>query len=79
MPRWADEDDWDDEDDSSDEDEDTISCPYCRRDIHEDSVQCPHCGQYLSQEDAPPGQKPWWLLIGAAVCLALVLMWILGS
>jgi hypothetical protein len=77
MPRWTDEDDWDeDEYGSGDEEGDTIPCPYCRRDIHEDSVRCPYCEQYLSQEDAPAGPKPWWLIVGVAACLAAALWWV---
>jgi hypothetical protein len=79
MPRNRTDDDWEDDDfGDPDEEEDTIPCPYCRRMIHEDSVRCPYCEQYLSQEDASPGLKPWWLLIGAVVCLALVIMWIMN-
>ena len=78
MPRRTHTDeDWDDPEDfdAEDEDEDTISCPYCRRQIHEESVRCPYCEQYLSEEDAP-ANKPWWLIIGAGVCLAIAIMWI---
>lgn len=57
--------------------EDTIPCPYCRRQIHEDSVRCPHCENYLSEEDSPQG-KPWWILICAILCLLLALGWVLG-
>ena len=59
-------------------DDDTIPCPYCKREIHEDSQRCPHCEQYISAEDAPPAAKPWWLLIGVAVCLYVVYRWIVG-
>ncbi len=66
-----DEEDWDEE-------EDTISCPYCQRTIHEDSVRCPHCEQYLSTEDSSPARKPWWILVGALLCLYAVYRWIVG-
>jgi hypothetical protein len=75
---WDDE-PWDsDEDDraSDEEDEPTIPCPYCRREIHEDSVQCPHCGQYLSEEDARPNGKPWWIILGVLLCLLVIWLWI---
>jgi hypothetical protein len=85
MPRWSHaEDDRDDDDeldeeaddyDSSD-DEPTIPCPYCRREIHEDSQRCPYCAHYLSREDAPPARKPWWMILGVAVCLYVVYRWI---
>jgi hypothetical protein len=72
-------DDLDDEDDFEDEgdDEPTVPCPYCRRQIHEDAQRCPYCEQYLSDEDAPPARKPWWIIVGVIVCLLLVLRWII--
>ncbi|MBU4273539.1 MAG: zinc ribbon domain-containing protein [Planctomycetes bacterium] len=72
--RWdedeLDADDWDDQDD-----EPMVPCPYCRREIFEDSVRCPHCGEYISEEDAPPGRKPWWIIIGALLGLVAILVW----
>jgi hypothetical protein len=64
--------------DSSSEEEPTVPCPYCREEIHEDSPRCPHCGNYVSQEDAPAGRRPWWLIIGVAACLYAVYRWIVG-
>ena len=80
MPRPAvGDDDWDEPWPSSDaDDEPTVPCPYCRREIHEESQRCPHCGQYISQEDAPPGPKPWWLIVGVLLCLFVVYLWIVG-
>ena len=71
-----DEDDVDD-DDAFDEDEEepTVACPYCQREIHEDSQRCPYCEHYISQEDAPPARKPWWLIAGVILCLYLLLRW----
>ena len=86
MRRYSDlENDWDDElnfgedDDATKEnqDEPTIPCPYCGREVHEDSQRCPYCERYISQEDAPPSRKPWWLLVGVAACLYAVYRWIL--
>lgn len=57
--------------------EPTVPCPYCRREIHEDAQRCPYCEQYISAEDAPAWQKPWWLLLGVAICLLIVLSWFL--
>ena len=78
--RLAQEDSW--EDDSAwggdDQEEATIACPYCQRQIHEDSPRCPHCEQYLSEEDAPPAHKPWWIIVGALLCLYAVYHWIVG-
>jgi hypothetical protein len=90
MPRRVGKDDhWDDDAaDSTDDDEQfddldeseaaTIPCPYCRRQIHEDSQRCPYCEQYVTEEDALPTRKPWWLLIGVFVCLYVVYRWIAG-
>jgi hypothetical protein len=62
--------------DDGDNDKSTIPCPYCRREIHEQSQRCPCCEQYISQEDAPPGRKPWWLIAGVVACLYVVYRWI---
>ncbi len=62
---------WDDQDH-----EPTVPCPYCGREIYEDSVRCPNCGAYISDEDAPPGRKPWWIIIGVLLCLAAMLLWV---
>ena len=68
-----------DTDDGEDEDgDDTIPCPYCRRPIHQDSQRCPHCESYVSEEDAPAGPKPLWLVLGVLACLAAVARWIFG-
>lgn len=88
MPRRAiDDDDWDDGDDddwrdSTDDDSDaeelTVPCPYCDRQIPEDVVRCPYCENYISDEEAPPARKPWWIIIGALVCLYIVWRWTVG-
>ena len=68
--------DGDDSDDEvNDEDEPMLPCPYCRREIFEDSVRCPHCGEYLSEEDAPAGPRPWWIVVGVLLCLAAIWVW----
>jgi transposase-like protein len=67
------DDSWDDDDE-----EPTIPCPYCRREIHEESPRCPHCGNYISEEDNPPARKPWWVIVGALLCLYVVYRWIVG-
>jgi hypothetical protein len=82
MPdHWADTDSWGDPDDAFDsagEDSvDTVPCPYCRRLVPEDAPHCPYCQRYISQEDAPPGPKPWWLVLGVFVCVLIVVLWIL--
>jgi hypothetical protein len=86
MRSYPDDDEWnhshdtpiEDDDIESDDDEPTIPCPHCRREIHEDAQRCPYCEQYVSEEDAPPTRKPWWIVIGAVVCLWVVFRWIVG-
>jgi hypothetical protein len=78
MPRTVDEDDeWDEGPDDDDED-DTIPCPYCKKEIYEGAEQCPHCGQYISEEDAPL-MKPAWIVVGGLICLAIVVYWVWGG
>jgi hypothetical protein len=76
------EDDWDDDGegfDSAPDDEATIPCPYCHRPIHEDSPRCPFCENYISDEDRPPGVKPWWIIVGFLACLLVVILWIMNK
>jgi hypothetical protein len=61
------------------ENEDTIDCPCCGKQIHEESERCPHCENYLSEEDARPGRKPWWIVVCALLCLYAVYRWISGG
>jgi hypothetical protein len=66
--------DWGVEND--DDDEPTIPCPYCHEEMFEDSPRCPHCGRYISEEDAPPGRKPLWIILGVVLCLIVIAIWI---
>ena len=66
---------WDDDDDGDDA---TMPCPYCRRAIHDDAVRCPYCENYLSEEDAQPARRPWWIIVAVGICLLIVAMWVLG-
>lgn len=65
--------------DASEDDEDTVPCPYCRREVYEDAERCPYCEHYLSKEDAPSSRKPWWLIVGVLVGLYVVYLWITGN
>ena len=73
-----DESDEGDDEEASDDDEPMIPCPYCKRQIHEDSQRCPYCDHYISEEDAPPARKPWWIILGTLLCLYIVYRWIVG-
>lgn len=81
------DDDWDDGDDAwrnsaadddSDDEGSTASCPYCDRSVPEDLVRCPYCENYLSNEEAPPAHKPWWIIIGVVICLYIIWRWTVG-
>jgi hypothetical protein len=78
MARRLDEGEWDDGSDSVDEGGLTEPCPYCGKEVYEGAPRCPSCGQYISDEDAPPARKPWWLVLGVVVCLYVVYRWIAG-
>jgi hypothetical protein len=56
-----------------------IPCPYCREPVFEDLIRCPRCENYLSREDAPPARKPWWIILGLLLALAVALMWVFGA
>ena len=66
-----------DEEFQNGDDGDTVNCPYCRAPMYADSPRCPACGQYISKEDLPAERKPWWILVGAALCLYAVYRWVL--
>ena len=73
------DDDFDDDDPDEEDDEPTVRCPYCNRQIHEDAQRCPFCEKYISEEDAPSGRKPWWIVAGVIVCLYIVLRGLSGD
>jgi uncharacterized paraquat-inducible protein A len=85
MPRnVATDDEWEDNPDDDEyipddeSDEATTPCPYCQEPIHEETERCPHCGHYVSEEDAPPSRKPWWIVLGAILCLFAVYLWVMS-
>ena len=81
MPRRVvDDDEWNDDegydgDEDAEEDEPTVACPCCERRIPEDTPRCPYCENYISDEDAPPTKKPWWIAAGVVICLYIVYRW----
>jgi hypothetical protein len=32
---------------------------------------------YISEEDAPPTRKRWWIVLGAVLCLIAVYLWVM--
>jgi predicted nucleic acid-binding Zn ribbon protein len=81
----AEEDDWENDDEGwegpdqdEDEEDTTIPCPYCGESIHEDAQRCPYCENYLSEEDTPAEAKPWWIIVGALLCMYVIYRWIVG-
>lgn len=56
--------------------DDTAPCPACGHEIYEDAVRCPACGEYITDEGRS-GTKPRWIIWTAALCLLLVVGWIL--
>lgn len=76
---WDDEASWDDDLDEDPADDNTVPCPHCRRQIHEDAERCPYCERYLSDEDTVTFQKPWWVVVGALVCLYIMYRSIVGG
>jgi hypothetical protein len=63
--------------DDEEDDDDTMPCPYCRRGVYAEAERCPHCENYLSREDAPSAAKPWWIVIGLLLCLAIAFAWVI--
>ena len=54
-----------------------MPCPHCFAVIFEQSECCPACGEYLSEEDAP-SRKPWWIVAGILLCLAVAIYWVMA-
>jgi hypothetical protein len=82
MSAWQEEDDLDESEnpDESDEDSDedpsgTAPCPCCGEDVYEEAVRCPNCGEYITP-GAGSSSQPKWLIIGAALALLAVLLWL---
>jgi uncharacterized protein (DUF983 family) len=66
--------------DTSPDDQDTTDqCPHCGASVYDGAEQCPACGMYLSQEDAPTRRPPIWIVIGVAICVLIVIAWIIGA
>jgi hypothetical protein len=74
-----DDDDYSGFDTSPDDSEATMPCPHCGEEIYDDAEQCPACGRYLSDEDSPAQSQPWWILIGVAICILIVIAWMIAG
>ena len=77
---------WNDEADG--DAENALLCVNCHKPIYEDAEQCPYCHHYVTDEDDELHEasadevsyyrhKPWWIIVGAVVCLYLVLRGVL--
>ena len=74
----VDDDAWENDEWESENEDSTIPCPCCKHSIHEESQRCPFCGSYISEEDIPPKQKPWWIIVGILAVFYVVYRWIVG-
>lgn len=78
MGDWEDE-PGDEDSASCDSDDDYLTtCPYCGESIYDDAERCPKCQNYISDEDAPAGKRPWWFALGFLLCLLILYLWIFG-
>ena len=65
--------DWEQPDAADELDSDLYPCPACGSDIYEDAEQCPICGEYVIRNTNAWVEKPWWwILIGLAGILAVI-------
>jgi hypothetical protein len=55
--------------------EDTVPCPACGAEVFEDSPRCPACGEYVTADGGQAGSRPLWVVVTAAICLAMA-VWI---
>ncbi len=57
----------------------TLPCPECGASIYEDAPSCPHCGCYVTfSASLWTGRGQWWIWLGAAGIVAVVIMLISG-
>lgn len=71
---WEDSNEPDESDAGDQHSVDTDPCPHCGKAVHEDAQQCPHCHQYIDL-DTSRSRKPLWIVLGALVALAAILVW----
>lgn len=56
---------------------DVAPCPRCRAPIYADAERCPSCGDYVTGVAAPRRGRLWWMWVGLALALLVLLWWIL--
>ncbi len=73
---WDDEEDYPEEDwDAySSEEDDWVTCPNCKAEVYHDAERCPECGDFIIDQTSSSSQKPLWVIIIAAVLIALFLI-----
>jgi hypothetical protein len=66
----------DDHSDGYDSDQtETLPCPECGMYVYEEAPSCPHCGCYITFSTSLwSGRHPWWIWLGAAGIIAVVLV-----
>jgi hypothetical protein len=66
--------------DTSGPDEDaTAPCPACGAEIYDDAERCPECGHYQTREETPRSKVPLWIIVGAILCIIIVVLWVVGG
>ena len=64
-----DEDGWPD-----DEDDGYIPCPHCGEPMLEAADHCPACNRWMSKDDLPRKQHPWWVVVVILALLAAMMI-----
>jgi uncharacterized paraquat-inducible protein A len=63
----------------SEEEDDLAPCPSCRAMIYAEADRCPRCGDYVTPGTARARSKPWWMWLGIALALLILLSWAFGK
>ena len=82
--------DYDNDDDNDDPDEtdmdrsdadeadsvDMVACPNCGKKIYAQAEFCTHCREYVVEKEVA-NRKPIWFIVGAILCICIILFWII--